>query len=124
MDVKIKLSILWVVVMLNMVFADILSFMLPGFLNTLINGETDIIISQGLLLIFAILLEIPILMIFFSRVLKYRINRILNIVAAVISIVFVVGGGTFTYHYIFFTFVEVVCMVFIIKYAWEWKEYL
>ena len=121
MEVKIKLSTLWIVVMFNMVFADILSFMLPDFLSTLINGTTDVSISQELLLLFAILLEIPILMIFLSRMLEYKVNRILNMVASVITIVFVIGGGALTYHYLFFAFVEIVCMLFIIKYAWEWK---
>ena len=107
--------------MFNMVFTDILSFMLPDFLSTLANSTTDINISQELLFLFAILLEIPILMIFLSRVLEYKVNRILNIVAAVTTIVFVTGGGALTYHYLFFGFVEIVCMLFIIKYAWEWK---
>jgi hypothetical protein len=121
MDIKNKLSTLWIVVMFNMVFADILSFMLPDFLTSLIDGETDILITQELLLIFAIFLEIPILMIFFSRVLEYKVNRLLNMVASFITILFVIGGGSLTCHYLFFASVEVVCLLYIMWYAFTWK---
>ena len=79
-------------------------------------------ITEGLLLAFAILLEIPIAMIFLSRVLKYRANRWANIIAAVITIVFVIGGGSTDLHYLFFATVEVVLLAIIIWYAWKWPN--
>lgn len=84
MDIKEKISVLWIVVMINMVFADILSFMLPGALNDIMAGNTPFKITQGIMLVFAILLEIPIAMIFLSRILKHRANRLTNIIASVI----------------------------------------
>jgi len=119
MDMKVKLSTLWVVVMFNMIFADILSFMMPGFLKELVEGSLEIQITQGLLLVFAILIEIPIAMIFLSRVLKYRANRWANTIAAAITIPFVIGMGSTDLHYIFFATVEVVCMSLIVWYAWK-----
>lgn len=81
--------------MFNMLFTDILTFMMPAFLESLMTGHADDIkITQELLLVFAVVLEIPIIMIFLSRVLKPKLNRIFNIVAAVITILFVVGGGS------------------------------
>jgi hypothetical protein len=122
-DMRVKLSTLWVVVMFNMVFADILSFMNPGFLKELTTGYAgEIQITQGLLLLLAILLEIPIAMIVLSRVLKYRANRWANIIAAVITIAFVIGGGSTYLHYIFFATIEVVCMLLIVWYAWKWPN--
>ena len=120
MDMKVKLSTLWIIVMFNMIFADILSFMMPGFLEEIMTGSaTEFQITQGLLLVFAILLEIPIVMIFLSRVLKYRVNRWVNIIASVITIAFVAGMGTTDLHYIFFATIEVVSMLLIIWYAWK-----
>ena len=58
-------------------------------------------------------------MIFLSRVLEVKVNRCANIVASVITIVFVVGGGSMMLHYIFFAVVEVVLLLLIMKYAWE-----
>lgn len=119
MDVKEKISILWIVVMLNMVFADILSFMIPGFLNDLMTGNTPFKITQEIMLIFAFLLAIPIAMIFLSRVLKYSVNRWANIIASIITIAFVIGGGSAYLHYYFFETIEVAILLLIIRYAWK-----
>ena len=70
MDMKVRLSTLWIVVTFNIVFADILSFISPGFLEEVITGYAgEIQITEALLLVFAVLLEIPIAMIFLSRLL-------------------------------------------------------
>lgn len=122
MDIREKFSFLWIVVMFSMVFADICSFMLPGFLNDIMTGNTPIKITQEIMLVFAVLLEIPIAMIFLSRVLKYRANRWANIMAGVITIVFVIGGGSAYLHYYFFAAVEVLCMLVIIWDAWQWTN--
>jgi Sec-independent protein secretion pathway component TatC len=121
-DVKERLSALWVVVLFNMIFADILGFMNPGDLEAILRGEVGITITQELLLVFALLLEIPIAMVLLSRLLQYRINRWANIIAAVITIIFVVGGGSAYLSYIFFASVETLCLLCIIWYAWTWRE--
>jgi hypothetical protein len=122
-DMKVKLSTLWIVVMFNMVFADILTFVTPGALEEIMTGYAgEIQVTQGMLLIFAIFLEIPIVMIVLSRVLKYRANRWANIMAGAITLVFVVGGGSTYLHYIFIATIEVVCMSLIIWYAWKWPK--
>ena len=77
-------------------------------------------ITQGLLLVFAILLEIPIAMIFVSRILKPGANRWANTVAAAITSVFVVGGGSMELpFYAFFATVEVACMALIVWSVWS-----
>lgn len=123
MDIKVKLSILWVIVMFNMLFADVLTLYIPENLEEIITRSTPIQITEGLMLVMAIIIEIPILMIFLSRVLKYKANRWTNIIASVITIVFVVGGGSLTLHYIFFATIEVVCLSLIVWYAWKWSKH-
>jgi uncharacterized membrane protein YhaH (DUF805 family) len=118
-DMGTRLSTLWVVVMFNMVFADILSFIKPGALQELWAGQAGVQVTPGLLLVFAILLEIPIAMIFVSRILKRGANRWANTVAAVISTGFVVGGGSMDPHYFFFASVEVACMALIVWSVWS-----
>ncbi len=123
MNIQVKLSTLWIVVMFNMVFADILGFIEPGNLEEIMTGGPEgIKITQGLLLVFAILLEIPIAMIFLSRILEYKLNRWANIVASVITIIFVIGGGSRSLHYLFFATIEVVCMLLIIWYSVKWPQ--
>lgn len=119
-DMGKRISTLWVVVMFNMVFADILSFNMPGALQGLSTGPGGVPITPELLLVFAILIEIPIAMIFLSRILKPGANRWANTVAAVITAVFVVGGGSLDLlHYWFFMTVEVACMALIVWSVWS-----
>ena len=78
-DIKTKLSTLWIVVMMNMIFADIFTvFVELVNENTLtaIPGDVKVIMA-----IAAIVTNIPILMIYFSRVLPYKWNRLSNIIA-------------------------------------------
>ena len=91
-DTKVLLSTLWIVVMINMLKADILSLYIPGTLDELVKFAGETRITQ-LMLSGAIMMEISIVMIFLSRVLKYRVNRWANIITSIITIAFVVGGG-------------------------------
>ena len=121
-EIGTRLSTLWVVVMFNMVFADILTFIRPGALQDLWSGQAGVHITHGLLLAFAILLEIPIAMIFVSRVLRPAANRWANTVAAVVTTAFVVGGGALTPHYVFFATVEIACMALIVWSVWTQRD--
>jgi Sec-independent protein secretion pathway component TatC len=118
-DIGTRLSTLWVMVMFNMVYADILTFIKPGALQELWAGQAGVQVTQGLLLVFAILIEIPIAMIFVSRILTRGANRWANTVAAVITTLFVVGGGSLDLHYVFFATVEVACMALIVWSVWS-----
>jgi len=122
MSLGARLSTLWVVVMFNMVFADILTFITPGALQDLWTGQAGVHVTPGLLLAFAILLEIPIAMIFVSRLLKPGANRWANTVAAVVTTAFVVGGGSLSLHYVFFATVEIACMALIVWSVWTQRD--
>ena len=114
-----RISTLWIVVMFTMVYADILSFITPGELQKLWDGSAGVNLTPGILLVFAILLEIPVVMIYLSRVLKPTANRWANTVAVAVTIVYVIGGGSFNLpHYIFFAAVEIGCMAYIIWSVW------
>ena len=123
MDTKVLLSTLWIVVMINMAYADILSLHIPGVFDevakTSVSTGTPI---PQLMLGAAIMMEISIVMIVLSRVLKYKVNRWTNIITSIITIVFVVGGGVSLPHYIFVATVEVICLLLIIWNAWKWRN--
>src|SRR3990172_12875825 len=122
-DTKVLLSTLWIVVMINMLKADILSLFIPGALDevakTSVSTGTPI---PQLMLGGAIMMEISIAMIVLSRVLKYKVNRWTNIITSIITIMFVVGGGVSYPHYIFVATVEVICLLSIIWNAWKWRN--
>ena len=121
-DMGTRISTFWVVVMFNMVFADILTFITPGKLEALWAGQAGPNITPGLLLGFAILIEIPIAMIFLSRILKPRANRWANTVAAVITTAFVISGGSLTLDYVFFATVEIAFMALIVWSVWAQRS--
>lgn len=104
-----------------MVFADILSLYIPGIHEQLAEFAGDTPIAH-LMLIGAVVHQIPIFMIFLSRVLKYKTNRLVNIIASFITIIYVVGGGSLLPHYIFIAAVEIACLLLIIWIAWRWKN--
>ncbi len=104
--------------MFNMAFADILTFMLEYSTGHMPEFQA----TQGFMLIAAILVEIPIVMIFLSRVLHYKANRWANIISGVVMIAFVVGGGSTYLHYMFFAAIEILFILLIIWYAWNWPE--
>ncbi len=120
LNTRTKLSTLWIVVMLNMAYADILSLNIPGAHEKLVEfaGSTPI---SHLMLVGAVVIQIPIFMIFLSRILNYKINRTMNIGAAIITGIFVVGGGSLYPHYIFIATIEVICLLLVIWTAWKWK---
>jgi hypothetical protein len=118
--IQTRLSTFWIVVMINMAFADIIGFMIPGALEKIMNGSAaSFPITQELMLAFAIITEIPIVMIFLSRVLKNKFNRWVNIIASIITIVFIVAGGSSDLSYRFFETIEIVCLLLIAWYAWK-----
>ena len=123
-NIGTRISTLWIVVMFTMVYADILSFITPGELQKLWDGSAGVNLTPGLLLVFAILLEIPVVMIFLSRVLKPTANRWANTVAVAVTIVYVIGGGSFNLpHYIFFAAVEIGCMAYIVWSVWARRSF-
>ena len=120
MDIKVKLSTLWIVIMLNLIFADILSIMIE-----LVNKNTIDIFGNDVsitMAIAAIVTNIPILMIYLSRALPYKANRILNILAAFITIIYVIGGGSLTPHYVIIASIEVTLLLMILWSAWKWSN--
>jgi hypothetical protein len=61
-------------------------------------------------------------MIFLSRVLNRRANQWANTVAAIVTIVYVVGGGSSHLSYLFFAAIEIAMMLLIVWYAWTWHK--
>ena len=123
LDTKALLSTLWIVVMINMAYADILSLHIPGVFDEVAktSASTGASISQ-LMLVGAIMLEIPVAMIILSRVLKYGVNRWVNIVASLVTIAYIWGGMSSYPHYIFIASIETICLLLIIWFAWTWRN--
>lgn len=122
-DTKVVLSTLWIMVMINMLKADILSLYIPGAVEevakTAVSASASI---DQLMLAGAVMGQLGIAMIVLSRVLKYGINRWANIVVAVVTLAYIWGGMASYPHYIFIAIVESLCLLLIIWFAWDWRN--
>ncbi|WP_124981273.1 DUF6326 family protein [Nonlabens xiamenensis] len=123
---KVVLSTLWVFVLMNMIYADILNTLKPGYLQEIEYVGNNI--SGKTVLLFAFLMEVSIAMILLSRILNRKCNRILNFIAAPVSILWVIvpsivmSGGKSPLSYIFFASIETIAMLFIIWYSLRWNK--
>lgn len=123
LDTKVLLSTLWIVVMLNMLKADILSLFIPGAAEEVARTSASAGASiPQLMLVGAVMGNLGIAMIIFSRVLKYGINRWVNIIVGIVTIAYIWGGMASYPHYIFIATIETICLLLIIGFAWMWRN--
>ncbi len=116
-DLKVRLSTLWVFMLLNYLYCDVLT----GFDPTVPRD-----MSRDALLAASFLMEIPIAMVLLARTLKYRPNRWANIIVGAFLVVvqvstLFIGSGP-TAYYMFFSVIEVACLLFIVSTSWRWAE--
>ena len=121
--VKMKLSALWVSLMLLYIYADILSLFRPGQVEEMLEGRMGPFpVTAGSLLTAAILMIIPAVMVFLSLTLKTKAARWTNItLGALYTLVNVSNliGETWMY-YLSFGVVEIALTLIIVWYAWKW----
>ena len=123
-DVKLKLSILWVARMLTGLQGDVIRYMEPGMLESIIDGTLDIPLTEEMLALMAVMMMIPIFMVFLSVELPYKPNRWANIIVAIFFIV-LDGLGFMILRPVYENILTVGYIVFcaiIVWYAWKWRE--
>ena len=122
-DVKAKLSALWVTLMFFYIYADILLFYRQGHAEGLIAGETGgMKITPAFVLGSAVVMAIPSVMVFLSLALKATVNRWANIGVGVVYVV-VLGAtllvGKITADSLLYAVVEAVLIALIVWHAWK-----
>ena len=123
-DVRGKLSSLWMFVLVNMLFRDMHEFARVGFLEGLLEANaTGTQASAELVLVAGIVLELAIAMIVLSRFLNIRLNRWANITVASIFIMTTIGFNLAPdLDDLFFAGMEIIGLISIIFIAWGWKN--
>ena len=118
-DVQIKLSALWVALMLTYLLGDVLRIFSGDFKAGEIGGMQ---VSQKMYLGMSAFMVIPIIMVFLSLTLKYPVNRWANIIVPILFFVFnLVGLPTYPSAYDkFLIIVGLVFNVLTVWYAWKW----
>ena len=130
-DRRVVLSTLWIFAMFNYLYADVYTL----FFNPALRPEEwkqflagyagGIPITEGFVLVTAVLMETAMAMVLLSRVLSYGPNRWANIISGVFHTVFVawsLTGQSPTLFYAFFATIEIACTLFIVRYAWRWRS--
>jgi len=117
-DPKVKLSLLWIFVVLLMVYADIVSLLDPTSpIRKIMAGAP---LPAGGLMAGAILMIVSIVMVVLSWVLTYKVNRWVTIIIGAFMIFYIVTGGHGLYYVLFET-VEIACILAITWFSWKWK---
>jgi len=122
-NVKLKISALWVAVMFCYVYGDYIQIYVPGIIAKAM--KVDVSLNLQLEFVFvAILMAIPSIMIFLSLVLKPKINRWLNIGLGIFFIITnILFNLTETWaFYLLLTAIELALTLAIVWYAWKWPK--
>jgi hypothetical protein len=117
LDMKTKLSALWLFAMLTYTYGDVVTLMDP-----VKHGSIEL--TEGFLLGGSIFMMIPITMVLLSRILNYRASRWASIIAGTImtlALIMTLFVAVPTTYYAFFTVIEVACTALIVWFAWKWR---
>ena len=124
-NIKIKLSALWAARVLAGVQGDVLRFLSEGFISDLLDGTTDVDITNELILGLGMLLSLPIIMTYLSVALETKWNRRLNLGLGTFFALFdlafllmILGDPAFEIYYGFLYFVFTALVAWN---AWNWE---
>ncbi len=123
-EMKALLSTLWIFIFFNILFKDIHELFRPGFLDQMLTGTVNgNEITDSMMLLAAILMQLPIGMIVLSRVLAYPINRWLNMILPFFTAVIIIANESNPDpDNIFFAIIEIVALAAIAWLAWRWPK--
>ena len=116
----------WIFVTLNYLYCDLMGLMDTNLLKQYLTGTVNgMKMNEYFLLGAAILMEVPIVMVLLSRILKYKANRWANLIAGLIMTLIQTATlfiGSPTKYYLFCSIIEIATTIFIIWYALKWKN--
>ncbi|MBQ4811511.1 hypothetical protein A7985_11620 [Pseudoalteromonas luteoviolacea] len=121
-NVKLKISALWIAVMFCYVYGDYIQVFVPGIMSEALLVSAD---KEGIQFEFfavALLMSIPSVMVFLTLVLKPSINRRLNIIIPSLFVVLLVSLNLETVwgFYLYLTGLEVLLSLMTVWLAWKW----
>jgi hypothetical protein len=121
-----KLQLLWIFLFLNFIFCDVFTLFHAPTLNQLMTGNIDgMAMNEPFLLVFAVLMELGMVMVLVSRLAAPGLARWSNV--AVSTLLIAVQGMTLlkpglTLHYMFFSVVEIGALLWIVTIALTWRR--
>lgn len=117
-----KLSAFWLFILLNIIFRDIHQFTMKSHLEMLMTGVYNgTAITEELMLWGGFMVEIPIAMFLFSLLLKRNWNRVLNLIASLLTIGILLAEPPSDMDDIFFKIIEFAAVGAIFWTSFQWK---
>jgi hypothetical protein len=120
---RLHLSILWVFIILNFFARDIHELGRPGMLEQMMSGTIDgVVVTEMLMLLGGIMIEIPNLMTVLALLLPHGINRWANIGVGLLTMAMIV-----TMNFkpdldnVFFMGMQLIALIAIVGIAWQWR---
>jgi Family of unknown function (DUF6326) len=122
--VRLKISALWIAMLLLFAYGDIFGLFAPGRIEEVIGGEiSGIQITQAFLFVVSVYIAIASVMVFLSLVLKPNVNRWTNIVLPILYVVSIVASAIGEAAYFWFLSVlECALLLLIVWHAWTWPR--
>jgi hypothetical protein len=123
--VRLKISALWIAMLLLFAYGDIFGFFAPGQIEEVIRGEiSGIKITQIFLIGVSVYIAIASVMIFLSLVLRPKVSRWSNIVLPILYIGSIAASaiGETSAYFLFLSVAESAFLLLIIWYAWTWPR--
>lgn len=123
-DTKLKILVLWMFVFFNMIFRDLHELGRTGFLQQMITGIVNgVKITEVLLLIGGIMIEIPLLILPLTLLLPQKGARLANILMGILMIPLNISiYNPPDLDDKMFLFFEIAALLLIVWYAWHWLK--
>ena len=120
---RLLLSILWVFIILNFFARDIHELGRPGMLEQMMSGTIDgVVVTEMLMLLGGIMIEIPIMMTVLALLLPHGMNRWANVGVGLLTMVMIVAMNIKPdLDNIFFMGIQLIALFAIVGIAWQWR---
>jgi len=126
LDRRILLSTLWVFVVLNYLYCDVVSLMDAQLLKQYLAGTVGgIEMTQGFLLGAGVLMALWIAMVLLSRMLPYGPNRWINVAAGIVATLVQPASLVLkppAPYYVFFSVLEIAGTLLVFWFALRWRN--
>lgn len=123
-DPRVLLTVLWIFIVMNFFVRDIHELGRPGMLEQMMSGVIDgVEITEALMLLGGVMIEISILMVVLALALPRRINRWTNAGASILTAVMIIAANLDPdLDNLFFMIIQLIALVIITRVAWCWSE--
>jgi len=124
-ELRVRLSVLWLFIIISDLFNVVMSLAEPGILEQLMEGSMAL--GPEYMFLGAVIALVPLVMAVLSLTLKHSITRWLNIILGILyTVIFLGNFGELAIsmpyaHTMLLSIAGIIAPVLIVWYSWKWK---